>query len=86
MCGLEEASIILFLPPQFFVCVRLSKSSFLTHTEMQVKLNIYNFKIVSVLTFLKIVFLIVPINCKTFANIEVITQNLVAPDLCTCGS
>ena len=31
---------------------------------------VYNFKIVSVLTFLKIVFLIVPINCKNFANLS----------------
>ena len=31
---------------------------------------LYNFKIVSVLTFLKIVFLIVPINCKNFANLN----------------
>ena len=30
---------------------------------------LYNFKTVSVLTFLKIVFLIVPINCKNFANV-----------------
>ena len=30
----------------------------------------YIFKIVSVLTFLKIVFLIVPINCKNFANLN----------------
>ena len=31
---------------------------------------LYNFKIVSVLTFLKIVLLIVPINCKNFANLN----------------
>jgi len=30
----------------------------------------YIFKIVSVLTFLKIVLLIVPINCKNFANLN----------------
>ena len=30
---------------------------------------LYIFKIVSVLTFLKIVLLIVPINCKNFANL-----------------
>jgi hypothetical protein len=32
--SLPEASIISFLPPQFFVSVRLSKSNFLTHTKM----------------------------------------------------
>jgi len=31
---------------------------------------LYNFKIVSVLTFLKIVLLIVPINIKNFANLN----------------
>jgi len=31
---------------------------------------LYNFKIVSVLIFLKIVLLIVPINCKNFANLS----------------
>ena len=31
---------------------------------------LYIFKIVSVLTFLKIVFLIVPTNCKNFANLD----------------
>jgi len=31
---------------------------------------LYIFKIVSVLTFLKIVLLIVPINCKNFANLN----------------
>jgi hypothetical protein len=31
---------------------------------------LYNFKIVSVLTFLKIVLLIVPINCKNSANLS----------------
>jgi presenilin-like A22 family membrane protease len=30
---------------------------------------LYNFKIVSILTFLKIVLLIVTINCKNFANL-----------------
>ena len=32
---------------------------------------LYIFKIVSVLTFLKTVLLIVPINCKNFANLDV---------------
>ena len=31
---------------------------------------LYNLKIVSVLTFLKMVLLIVPINCKDFANLN----------------
>jgi hypothetical protein len=31
---------------------------------------LYNFKIVSVLTFIEIVLLIVPINCKNFANLS----------------
>jgi len=31
---------------------------------------LYNFKMVSVLTFLKMVLLIVPINCKNFANLS----------------
>ena len=31
---------------------------------------LYIFKIFSVLTFLKIVLLIVPINCKNFANLN----------------
>jgi len=34
---------------------------------------LYNFKIVSVLTFLKMVLLIVPINCKNFANLNPIS-------------
>jgi hypothetical protein len=32
--NLPEVSITLFLPPQFFFSVRLSKSNFLTHTKM----------------------------------------------------
>jgi hypothetical protein len=32
--NLPEVSITSFLPPQFFVSVRLSKSNFLTHTKM----------------------------------------------------
>ena len=31
---------------------------------------LYNFKIVSVLTFLKMVLLIIPINCKNVANLN----------------
>jgi len=37
---------------------------------------LYNFKTVSVLTFLKIVFLIVPINCKNFANLNSTKQTM----------
>jgi hypothetical protein len=33
-CSLPEVSVTSFLLPQFFVSVRLSKSSFLTHTKM----------------------------------------------------
>jgi hypothetical protein len=33
-CSLPEVSITSFLPPQFFVSVRLTKSNFLTHTKM----------------------------------------------------
>jgi hypothetical protein len=32
--NLPEVSVASFLPPQFFVSVRLSKSNFLTHTKM----------------------------------------------------
>ena len=37
--------------------------------NIKIKMS-YIFKIVSVLTFLKIVLLIVPINCKNFANLN----------------
>ena len=33
-CSLPEVSVASFLPPQFFVSVRLSKSSFQTHIKM----------------------------------------------------
>ena len=33
-CSLPEVSVASFLPPQFFVSVRLSKSSFRTHIKM----------------------------------------------------
>jgi hypothetical protein len=33
-CNLPEVSITSFLPPEFFVSMRLSKSNFLTHTKM----------------------------------------------------
>ena len=61
-CSLPEVSVASFLPPQFFVSVRLSKSSFRTHIKMEAKLVLYNFKMASVLTFLIIVLLMVPIN------------------------
>jgi len=38
---------------------------------------LYNFKIVSVLTLLKIVLLIVPINCKNFANLSSTSPNQI---------
>ena len=70
-CSLPEVSITSFLPLQFFVSVRLSESNFLTHTKMMGKTKVlYIFKIISVLTFLKIVLLIVPVNCKKFANLN----------------
>jgi len=37
-CSLLEVSITSFLPLQFFVSVRLSESSFLTHTKIKAKL------------------------------------------------
>ena len=39
ICSLLEVSITSFLPLQFFVSVRLSESSFLTHIKMQAKLK-----------------------------------------------
>ena len=70
-CSLPEVSIISFQPLQFFASARLSKASFLTHIKMWVEFRVwYNFKTVSVLTFLKIVLFIVPINCKNFANLN----------------
>jgi hypothetical protein len=55
-CSLPEVSIISFLPLQFFVSVRLSKSNFLIRIKNVGKIKVlYIFKIVSVLTFLKIV-------------------------------
>jgi len=38
-CSLPEVSITSFLPLQFFVSVRLSESSFLTHIKMWAKLK-----------------------------------------------
>jgi len=63
-CSLPEISITSFLPLQFFVSLRLSESNFLTHIKNAgITKVLYIFKIVSVLTFLKIVLLTVPINC-----------------------
>jgi hypothetical protein len=58
-CGLPEGSIISFLPPHFFVSQFSDQYRNVRKTKV-----LYNFKIVSVLTFLKIVLLIVPINCN----------------------
>jgi hypothetical protein len=66
---MAEVSITSFLPLQFFVFVRLLGSSFLTHKNVGKTKLLYIFKIFSVLTFLKIVLLIVNINCKSFANL-----------------
>jgi hypothetical protein len=42
-CSLPEVSITSFLPPQFFVSVRLSESNFLTHIKMYAKLKCFIF-------------------------------------------
>ena len=64
-CSLPEVSITSFLPLQFFDFVRLLESNFSEPYKNVGKTSVlYIFKIVYVLTFLKIVLLIVPINCK----------------------
>jgi hypothetical protein len=67
-CSLPEVSITLFLPLQFLVSVRVQFSDPYKNVGKTKVLCI--FKIVFVLTFLKIVLLIVPINCKNFANLN----------------
>jgi low affinity Fe/Cu permease len=70
-CSVPEVSITSFLPLHFFVSVRLSESNLLTHIKNVGKTKVlYIFKIVSVLTFLKIILLIIPINCRNFANLN----------------
>jgi len=81
-CNLPEVSITSFLPPQFFVSVRLSKSNFLTHTKNVGKTKVlYNFKIVSVLNFLKIVLLIAPINWLVLAPRGIIDADKWYPQI-----
>ena len=56
---------------QFFVFVRLLRVQFSDPYKNVGKTSVfYIFKIVSVLTFLKIVLLVVPVNCKNFANLN----------------
>jgi hypothetical protein len=70
-CSLPEVLITSFLPLQFFVSVRLSRVQFSDPYKNVGKTKVlYIFKIVSVLTFTKIVLLIVPVNCKNFANLN----------------
>jgi hypothetical protein len=70
-CSLPEVLITSFLSLQFFVSVRLSRVQFSDpYKNVGKTKTLYNLKIVSVLTFLKIVLLIVPINCKNFANLN----------------
>jgi hypothetical protein len=69
-CSLPEVSVTSFLPLQFFVFVRLLESNFLTHIKLGKTSVLYIFRIVSVLTFLKIVLLTVPDNCKIVANLN----------------
>jgi len=60
-----------FLPLQFFVSVRLLRVQFSDqYKNVGITKVLYIFKIVSVLTFLKIVLLIVSINRKNFANLN----------------
>ena len=65
-CSLPEVSITSFLPLQFSVSVQFSDP----YKNVGKSKVLYILKIVSVLTFLKIVLLIVPINCKKFANLN----------------
>jgi hypothetical protein len=69
--NLPEVSIASFLPPQFFLLCEAVKVQFSDPYNNAGKTKVLcNFKIVFVLTFLKIVLLIVPINCKNFANLS----------------
>jgi hypothetical protein len=62
-CSLPEVSITSFLLLQFFVSVRLSRVQFSDAYKNVGKTKVlYIFKIVSILTFLKIVLLIVPVG------------------------
>ena len=73
-CSLQEVSVTSFLPLQFFIFVRLFRVQFSdTYKNVGTTSVLYIFKTVSVLTFSKIVLLIVPINCKNFANLNSIS-------------
>ena len=61
-CSLPEVSITSFLPLQFSVSVQFSDP----YKNVGNTKVLYIFKTVSVLTFLKMVLLIVPINCTNF--------------------
>jgi hypothetical protein len=68
-CSLPKVSITSLLPPQFFAFVRLLRVQFSDPYKNVGKTSVLHiFKMASVLTFLKIVLLMVPINCKNFAN------------------
>ena len=70
-CSLPEVLITSFLPLQFFVFVRLLRVQFSDPYKNVGKTKVlYIFKIVFVLTFLKIIFLIVPSNCENCANLD----------------
>jgi len=55
---------------QFFVSVKLSVQFSDPYKNVGTTKMLYIFKIVSILTFLKIVLLIVPINCRNFAILD----------------
>jgi len=70
-CSLPEVSVTSFLPLQFFVFVRLLRVKFSDPYKNVGKTSVfYIFKIVYVPTFLKIVLLIIPNNCKNFDNLN----------------
>jgi hypothetical protein len=72
-CSLPEVSITSFLPLQIFRLCKAVRVQFSDPYKNVGKTKVlYNFKIVSVLTFLKIVLLIVPTNCKNFANLRLV--------------
>jgi hypothetical protein len=68
--NLPEVSIASNLLPQFFVSEAVKVQFSDPYKNVGKTKVLYNFKIVSVLTFLKIVLLIVPINYKNFANLS----------------
>jgi hypothetical protein len=70
---MPEVSITSFLPPQFFAFVRLLVQFSDPYKNVGKTSVSYIFKMISVLTFLKIVLLMVRINCKNFANLNFIS-------------